>query len=539
MSVDEIGDEVSGEAPSPSAIRDALARLLASPEFDATDRIRNFLSYVVEETLQGRASRIKAYSIATSVFGRDDSFDPQIDSIVRIVAGRLRRSLEHYYLTSGRNEEIFITIPKGSYVPIFVDTIQHETAPTVREGDFAVQSGPSVGIASFAAEGDHSAFPYFVSGLERSLTVGLSRFSALQVFSLGSDEHGSEAQAARMDYILKGGVTIAVDKFWVDIILVDQRTGRTVWANSFERALNTSEVFALRNEIANQIAQTLAQPYGIISSDLSKDQDGAPPKRLSSYGCVLQFHQYWRTLDRSLLPAVRDCLERTIRRDPTYAEAFACLSLAYSNIYRFDANVVPSDADLRERALALADHAIELTPSSSWAHYARALAYWFLYDVDSSLSSFQTARSLNPNDTAIAADLGQRYAMLGDWEKAVPLLEESYARNSAQPGGYRIGLFLFHYAHGRYELALQQARKMGSLVTYGSVAVAMAAAKLGYAEEACRAIKRILALDPCYGDHVVADLEKRSLRPELITMVVDGLREAGLPGFDTGLVKKR
>ena len=78
-----------------------VTRILSSKDFDASERNRRFLQYIVEETISGRADRIKAYSIATSVFGRNESFDPQHDAIVRIEAGRMRRSLEHYYLTSG------------------------------------------------------------------------------------------------------------------------------------------------------------------------------------------------------------------------------------------------------------------------------------------------------------------------------------------------------------------------------------------------------------------------------------------------------
>ena len=104
---------------SHAEIRDCVQCILASTDFDTSERNRRFLSYVVEETLAGRPERIKAYSIATSVFGRDERFDPQVDSIVRIEAGRLRRSLERYYLTSGGNDSIRITIPRGSYVPKF------------------------------------------------------------------------------------------------------------------------------------------------------------------------------------------------------------------------------------------------------------------------------------------------------------------------------------------------------------------------------------------------------------------------------------
>ena len=99
--------------------RAELARILDSADFDATSREHRFLSYVVEEALAGRGDRIKAYSIAVEVFGRDVSFDPQTDPIVRIEAGHLRRALERYYLTAGQCDPVLIAIPKGGYVPTF------------------------------------------------------------------------------------------------------------------------------------------------------------------------------------------------------------------------------------------------------------------------------------------------------------------------------------------------------------------------------------------------------------------------------------
>jgi hypothetical protein len=99
---------------SADAIRAAVGRVLTSPDFDVPDRARRFLTYVVEEAIAGRGDRIKAYSIATEVFGRDSDFDAQVDPVVRIEAGRLRRALEHYYLTAGRDDEIVTTIPKGA-----------------------------------------------------------------------------------------------------------------------------------------------------------------------------------------------------------------------------------------------------------------------------------------------------------------------------------------------------------------------------------------------------------------------------------------
>jgi adenylate cyclase len=96
-----------------------LGHILASRAFDASRRNRAFLRFIVDETLAGRADRIKAYTIATSVLGRDEAFDPQSDPIVRIEASRLRRSLERYYLMAGQDDPVRIDIPKGSYVPSF------------------------------------------------------------------------------------------------------------------------------------------------------------------------------------------------------------------------------------------------------------------------------------------------------------------------------------------------------------------------------------------------------------------------------------
>ncbi|WP_221939336.1 hypothetical protein, partial [Mycobacterium sp. KBS0706] len=87
--------------------------------FSASERNRRFLRYIVDETLDGRADRIKGYSVGVAVFDRDTSFDPQLDPIVRIEASRLRRSLDYYYVAGGKDDEICITIPKGSYVPVF------------------------------------------------------------------------------------------------------------------------------------------------------------------------------------------------------------------------------------------------------------------------------------------------------------------------------------------------------------------------------------------------------------------------------------
>jgi adenylate cyclase len=97
----------------------ALENLLAQPAFRASQRNKNFLRFIVEETLAGRSDRLKAYTIAVDVFGRGVDFDGTLDPVVRIEAGRLRHALARYYAEQGQSERIRIALPRGGYVPLF------------------------------------------------------------------------------------------------------------------------------------------------------------------------------------------------------------------------------------------------------------------------------------------------------------------------------------------------------------------------------------------------------------------------------------
>jgi hypothetical protein len=97
-----------------------LHRVLGSRDFPATERNRNFLAYVVQKELDGAPEEISPKHVATRVFGRRSTFDPNKDPIVRIEAGRLRRDLEFYYLKGGSRNPLRITIPKGGSRPVFV-----------------------------------------------------------------------------------------------------------------------------------------------------------------------------------------------------------------------------------------------------------------------------------------------------------------------------------------------------------------------------------------------------------------------------------
>jgi len=97
----------------------ALENILGGPTFAQTTSLSRLLRYLVEETLAGRADRLKEYTLGVDVFGRGEAFNPKVDTIVRVQARRLRAKLVAYYEREGAADDLFIEVPKGGYVPDF------------------------------------------------------------------------------------------------------------------------------------------------------------------------------------------------------------------------------------------------------------------------------------------------------------------------------------------------------------------------------------------------------------------------------------
>src|SRR3954471_22351448 len=104
----------------PGAIREQLDRVLSSAVFRRAERSSALFKFIVDQTLDGRANRLKEYTLGAEALGRSESFDPRTDPVVRAEASRLRTRLEQYYDTLGRADPVIIVLPKGSYVPQFV-----------------------------------------------------------------------------------------------------------------------------------------------------------------------------------------------------------------------------------------------------------------------------------------------------------------------------------------------------------------------------------------------------------------------------------
>jgi TolB-like protein len=104
---------------APDEIRAELDRILGADVLAGATRLSRLLRYIVERTISGEGDQLKEYVLGVEVFDRPPSYDPRLDSIVRVEARRLRAKLEEYYLGPGAANPLVISIPRGSYVPVF------------------------------------------------------------------------------------------------------------------------------------------------------------------------------------------------------------------------------------------------------------------------------------------------------------------------------------------------------------------------------------------------------------------------------------
>jgi len=130
--------------------------ILSSGVLGRTNYPVRLLTFVCEKYFEGAIDEIKEYSIAVQAFGRPESFDPQVDTIVRVTAHALRKKLEDYYASAGTEHAVRICLPPGHYVPKFIHTGQFETArgeSTLDQRQDEKQNGQSLDRVSSSGNG--------------------------------------------------------------------------------------------------------------------------------------------------------------------------------------------------------------------------------------------------------------------------------------------------------------------------------------------------------------------------------------------------
>jgi TolB-like protein len=458
---------VSGESQLKLTVLEELHRAFDSGLDGASERQRNLLSYLVTEELEGRGDRLKAYSIATEVFGRSKDFDPQTDSIVRVEVGRLRKALERYYLTEGQNASIVISIPKGQYRPVFDQIslpppqsaspaapgrkplhlalltaltlviagaagtaawkIAYPSSSPPMSASTSKKRGPVVAIAPFEFHSDREGQDYVAGGLQADLGEVLSGYQWLTVIPLNDESSlaGGGDAIARPDFIVRGSLRLFGDQVKATVLLLDGVTREIRWTKSYDFRLRAGEVMAMQRDLVSAIGRDVGNPFGIVA-DIAHAQFSEAPSD-DAFVCQLRALHYWKTFKSHDYAPARRCFDEAAAKRPLDANSLAMdaiLTLDPLSL-RFSGRTLQ---EARAEAAGMALRAYDMNGVEFFPRAARYISALCVGDVDAFRTVARETVERFPNNPVALADVGSRFVLgSGDAEEGVPLIEKSRA----------------------------------------------------------------------------------------------------------------
>jgi hypothetical protein len=193
-------------------------RIVSSAHFVKAPQLRDILVYLTRRALEDNATAISEHEVGCNVLGRRADFNPNEDNIVRVQVRHLRKKLEDFFDTEGRDEPVVLTIPKGSYVPCFSPRPQPLPAPPASAETPAIDpSHPAAGPNGPAV----SSMP--VNRWIRPAAAGLVLLCL--VLSAVALRFGKEAEELRARVPgFEDRIPASEDVLWSEIFAPGQRT---------------------------------------------------------------------------------------------------------------------------------------------------------------------------------------------------------------------------------------------------------------------------------------------------------------------------
>lgn len=555
---------LSGEQQA--AVRGQLDRILKSSAFANAQRRRRFLEYVVGETLAGRADRLKGYSIAREVFDRPQDFDPNVDPIVRIEAGRLRDKLREFYDGEGRDDPVRIELPKGGYAPAIefrevppspvaqppaaspdgraswpagaaaalalIATLAVAVAWQWSPQPTAPASGrPSIAVLPFDNIGGDAKWQRLADGVTEDIITDLAHHKNLDVIARNSTavykgkplDVREIGRALNVKYVLEGSIQPISERIRVTAQLIEASSGSHVWSERYDRPLD--DVFAVQSEVTQRIAATLGSYGGAIAEAERRLIRRKPPASLTAFDTYLLGLEAKHKVTKDSLFEAERLLNHALELDPQLARAH--VALVDTQFYLIDLGLAPSVDAAIAKLIASAERAVALDPNDGKAHAALGIANLYKGKPDQAAAEFDKAEALAPSDADTLLVIGWSMALIGQSQRGVRLAERALTLNPHHPDWYNQGLsFIFLFGE-QFEKAILYRRLVKEPMALDFAFLAIAHAHLGAAADAAVAAANVARSDPTW--NAERYLSEGGGYPEKeAELFVGGARKAGL-----------
>jgi tetratricopeptide (TPR) repeat protein len=469
-----------------ASVRRVLNNIVQSKTFRQVDRLQRFLTYIVEETLAGRGDLLKEYPVGVDVFGKDPSFDPRMDPIVRVQARRLRMRLVSYYAEEGQSDTVVIELPKGGYTPTFRTT--EPVLPAKKVIAAALVSRNSIGVQQFDDDTPKGDARSFCKGLLEETIQALSGSQGLVVKTANS---GDIRQLAAM--VVEGSVRKNRDLLRITAHITDTLRGCYVWTESFDR--RTGDDVGVQEEIAARIAAVLRSE--LLDKSIHITGGVAHTDSLVAQNLYLQGRYHLEQRTEHGLQKAAEFFQQAIEDDVKMAVAYAGLADAYNLMAHYG---VCAPSEVWTKTAANAAQAVMLDDESSDAHttlaHVKATQDW---DWVGAEREFLRAINLNPRNPTAHLWYGVScLASLGRLDEALSEVKLAQALSPVSSIVSR-NIALIYYYQRNLDLALEQCDHTIEQNPHFSAAywtLGLIQEQRGEIEEAVAAFKRAIELSP-------------------------------------------
>jgi adenylate cyclase len=415
-------------------------------------------------------------------------------------------------------------------VPQRLSRAKRQTAPAVAERDEELW----IAVIPFKSSGD-AEMESFANGLGEDITTGLSRFRYLSVVASASasrlkGETGDErALGARLGarYVLQGSIRKGGSGIRVSAQLVDTQTAAQLWAETYNRDLQTSTIFDAQDDIAARIVATVADSYGVLVHSMRSAIRKKDDADLTPVEWQFQYFAYREQITPSAHAALKSRLKRAAERDDRQSDLWACLAQIYVDEYAFGFPGV--DETSLDRALSAARRGVELDRANQFAMVALAQTHFFRQDLAAFGPAAERAMALNPLNTDALGILGLQIVHTGEFERGTAIVHRAMELNANHAGWMHFAPLWDHFHKGEYEEALECANRVDVPgLFWPFLVMASACGHLGRRAEAAAAIRDLLALDPEFAAHARSNVGTWHFASGLMEAILEGLRKAGL-----------
>ena len=519
----------AGTKPEADVVLQQLERIVASPDFDSSPRAREFLRHVVGAVLAGKEAEISQHAIAMDVFGRDGNFDPATDPIVRMQAGRVRRSLEHYYLTEGANDAVCISLPKGTYVPTFeLRQIENRPSePATRTGPPSTETTPwpTLLLTPFRNLTSDPAADHIAQGLVFELASELNSYRELR-FLLGVSDEDPRNREAGAEFELRGALADGGDALKISVQLLSGHPASLVWAQTYVTHRTGPALGAFLDELAQTLAVTIAGERGMVALHIAQNTGQRETAALGAYEAFLLYHQFSRSPSPDAYRAAMTALQAAVKDHP---DCGCCWSFLARLCAEDHALWISGNGHLIQDALSFARKGVQLAPTDQRARGTLGYVYLINDQVEEARHEAEAALALNPNSLFILEGLGYLLTLTGDWQRGSELSRKAIRLNPFHLPIVHAGLWLDALRRKDFEEAYWQSLKFSPPEFFWyPLMQAVALAALGRHDEAAAAADQILKLKPDFLERSRWLIRRYVKFDDLIKQIEDGLANAGL-----------